>query len=198
MKRGRSDDIVDVTQNKKDVLAVKATVAAKLTSILESWDSFSKEDLRRRITVIRDELIGNATDAERFTPVDLQTAICPNMKQTGFNKIQEIVHREVSLALETVKTKVAFHKLSGRGGVEVDVDGAVALLEERVKEGDCEALWMLGLCCEYGMGTEQDIEEAEKLYGESYEGGNVVGEFLMKNGKGGRGTGVMKLKVNGL
>ena len=97
---------------------------------------------------------------------------------------------------ERAKTKVAYFKLSGRGGVEVDVDGAVALLEERVKEGDCEAMWMLGICCEYGIGTEQDIQRAEKLYRESSGGGNVVGEFLMKNSKGGRGTRVMK--VNGL
>ena len=193
MKRGRCDSAMDEAQNKKDVLVVKATVAAKLTTILESWDSYSKEDLRSRIAVIRDELTGNAIDAERITPVDLQTAICSNMKQTGLNKIDEMVHKEVSLALETVKTKIAFHKLSGRGGVEVDVDGAVTLLEQRVKEGDLEAMWMLGLCCEYGIGTGQDIEEAEELYGECCEGGNVVGEFLMKNGKGGRGTGVMKV-----
>ena len=103
---------------------------------------------------------------------------------------------------DSAKTKVAYCKLSGRGGVEVDADGAVTLLEERIKDSDCEAQWMLGLCCEYGIGIEQDIQRAEKLYRESCEGGNVVGEFLLKNdnwswnGKGGRGTGVMK--VNGL
>ena len=95
---------------------------------------------------------------------------------------------------ESAKTKVFFYKLSGRGGVKFDEDGIVALLEERVKDGDCEAKWMLGLCCEYGMGTEQDIERAVKLYQESCEGGNVVGEFLMKNDKSRRGTGVMIVK----
>ena len=97
---------------------------------------------------------------------------------------------------ESAKTKVAFFKLSGCGGVKVDTGGAVALLEEHVKEGHCEAKWMLGLCCEYGIGTEQDIVRAVKLYRECWEGGNVVGGFLMKNDEGGRGTGVMK--VNGL
>jgi len=58
-----------------------------------------------------------------------------------------------------------------------------------VKEGDCEAVWMLGLCCEYGMGIEQDVERAEVLYQESCKGGNKM--FLMKNGSGGRGSGVM-------
>ena len=92
---------------------------------------------------------------------------------------------------ESAKTKVAFFKLSGRGGVEVDADSAVALLEERVKDKDAEAKWMLGLCCEYGMGTEQDIKSSSSLYKESYEEGNIVGEFLWKNGYGGRGSGVM-------
>ena len=95
---------------------------------------------------------------------------------------------------ERAMTKVAFYKLSGSGGVGIDAFGAVVLLEKRVKDRDCEAKWMLGLCCEYGVGTEQDIERAEKLYRESCEGGNAVGDFLMKNGQGGRGTGMMKVK----
>ena len=95
---------------------------------------------------------------------------------------------------ESAKTSVAYFKLSGLGGAKVDADEAVALLEERVKEGDCEAKWMLGLCCEYGMGTEQDIERAEELYRESFEGGNVVGKLLKENGEDGRGSGVMKVK----
>ena len=89
------------------------------------------------------------------------------------------------------KTKVAFYKLSGVGGVEVDEKGAVVFLEERAKDGDSEAKWMLGLCCEYGMGIEQDIERAELLYRQSKEGGNVVGKFLLENDGDGRGSGVM-------
>ena len=95
---------------------------------------------------------------------------------------------------ESAKTKVAYYKLSGRGGAEADVERAVVLLEERARDGDCEAKWMLGLCCEYGMGAEQDNERARELYRESCEGGNVVGEFLKENGSGGRGSGVMKVK----
>ena len=121
-------------------------------------------------------------------------------KRRRRRKRDEAQYREAVCAMknddERAKTKVAFNKLSGSGGVEVDADGAVALLEERAKDKNCEALWMLGLCCEYGIGTEQDIERAEKLYRKSSEGGNVVGEFLMKNDEGGRGTRVMK--VNGL
>ena len=116
---------------------------------------------------------------------------------TEEQKSDELQYREAVHAMESgderAKTKVAFFKLSGRG-VKIDGEGAVALLEERVKEGDYEAMWMLGLCCEYGIGTEQDIERAEKLYQECWEGRNIVGEFLMKNDEGGRGTGVMKVK----
>ena len=91
----------------------------------------------------------------------------------------------------SAKTKVAYYKLSGLGGAEVDADEAVALLEERAKDRDCEAKWILGLCCEFGMGIEQDIERAEKLYRESCEGGSVVGKFMMENGIRRRGSGVM-------
>ena len=80
-------------------------------------------------------------------------------------------------------TQLAFFKLSGRGGAEVDADEAVALLEERVKDGDCEAEWMLGLCCEYGIGTERDFKRAMSLYGDSCKGGNVVGAFLLNEGR---------------
>ena len=119
-------------------------------------------------------------------------------EEEGRGKSKEISdaaqYREAVNAMEhgdvKAKTKVAFYKLTGLGGVEVDVDEAVALLEERAKEGDSEAKWMLGLCCEYGMGIEQDIERAELLYRQSSEGGNVVGKLLWWN-VGGRGSGVM-------
>ncbi len=109
----------------------------------------------------------------------------------------EAQYREAVNAMENgdenSKTKVAFYKLTGLGGVEVSEEGAVALLEERAKDGDNEAKWMLGLCCEYGMGIEQDIKRAKLLYKESSEGGNVVGKFLLENAEGGRGSGVMKV-----
>ena len=82
---------------------------------------------------------------------------------------------------ESAKTKLAWYKLSGDGGVDVDVNGAVALLEERVKEGDAEAMWMLGVCFEFGLGIEQDIERSSRLYGLSKDEGNEIGENLAKN-----------------
>ena len=90
------------------------------------------------------------------------------------------------------KTKLAWYLLSGYCGAEVDADKAVALLEERVKEDDAEAMWILGLCCEYGMGTEQDIERAETLYKQSKDKGNGIGEYFAENIGGGRGNGVLR------
>ena len=97
---------------------------------------------------------------------------------------------------ESAKTKLAWLKLSGHGGAERDEDGAVKLLEERVPDGDGSAIWMLGVCCEYGMGTEQDIERAEKLYSLSREKGKVIGRFLEWNGKRikARGTGELVME----
>ena len=94
------------------------------------------------------------------------------------------------------KTKLARYLLSGYGGVQIDEDRAVVLLEERVaKDGDAEAMWMLGLCYEYGMGCETSNEEAEALYKRSHEGGNAIGKFLVENGEGNeQGSGMMKVK----
>ena len=105
---------------------------------------------------------------------------------------REIVH-VVERGDNKAKTKLAWYRLSGRGGSKVDVDEAVALLEERVKDKDAEAMWMLGLCYEYGMGCEQDLKRAEELYKHSCECGSVIGKFLTENGKDKRGTGIMKV-----
>ena len=90
------------------------------------------------------------------------------------------------------KTKLAWYLLSGRGGAKIDEDRAVMLLKEQVKDKDSEAMWMLGLCYEYGIGCEQDIPKAETLYKESEESGNVIGELLKNNEE--RGSGILKVK----
>ena len=109
------------------------------------------------------------------------------------------VYKGVVSAVESgdnkAKIKLAWYKLSGRGGAEVDEDGAVALLEERAggEDKDAEAMWMLGMCCEYGMGCEQDLERAESHYKQSDECRSVIGKFLVENGGDERGCGVMKV-----
>ena len=94
------------------------------------------------------------------------------------------------------KTKLARYLLSGYGGAQIDEDRAFDILNERVaKDKDAEAMWMMGLCYEYGMGCETSVEEAETLYKRCCDGGNVIGKFLVENGEGNeRGSGVMKVK----
>ena len=109
---------------------------------------------------------------------------------------EEEKYRNVLRAVESgdnkAKTKLAWYKLSGFGGAEKDKDGAVILLKERVEDKDVEAMWMLGLCYEYGIGCEQDLKRAETLYGQCCDGGNVIGKFLKENGDNNeRGNGIM-------
>ena len=108
---------------------------------------------------------------------------------------EEKQYKDIEKAVESgdnkAKTKLAWYKLSGCGGCEIDVDGAVVLLKERVEDKDTDAMWMLGLCNEFGMGCEQDIEEAQRLYEQCQACGNVIGEFFVKYGKDKRGTGIM-------
>ncbi len=109
------------------------------------------------------------------------------------NSDYEAVLSAVERGEESAKTKLAWYKLCGLEGTKKNVDEAVALLKERVKKKDGEAMWMLGICKEYGIGTEEDIEGAEKLYSESSKRGNVRGEILMTKREYGRGSGKMKL-----
>ena len=110
-------------------------------------------------------------------------------------KEEENQYKDIEKAVESgdnkAKTKLAWYKLSGCGGCEIDVDGALALLIERVKDKDSDAMWMLGLCHEFGMGCEQDIGEAQRLYEQCKDCGSVIGEFFVKYGILERGTGKM-------
>ena len=110
---------------------------------------------------------------------------------------EESEYQDVVLAVESgdnkAKTKLAWYKLSGRGGAEIDEENAIVLLEDRVKDKDEEAMWMLGLCYEYGIGCEQNLERTETLYCQSYEGGSVIGKFLAENKKNERGSGIMEI-----
>ena len=91
------------------------------------------------------------------------------------------------------KTKLAWSMLSGFGNDIVNEDEAVRMLEERVEVGDAEAMWMLGICKEYGRGTSQDIKGAEDLYEKSDLAGNEVGHDLVWKKTLGRGNGIMKI-----
>ena len=68
---------------------------------------------------------------------------------------------------------------------------AVAILEECVEDDDEEAMWMLGLCKEYGIGTQQDFTRADLLYSQSIKEGSVFGKFSKEQGQ--RGNGVLRV-----
>ena len=105
--------------------------------------------------------------------------------EEGWLKLKyEDVNKAVEGGDESAKTKLAWLKISGLGGAEKDKDGAVALLEERVKNGDDEAMWMFGVCNEYGIGTKQDMERAKDLYKQSFEKWNEIGMFFVTHGGG--------------
>ena len=103
----------------------------------------------------------------------------------NYNDVKTIIE----MGDNTAKTKLAWLMLSGLGGAGKDEEYAVNLLKERVEEDDGEAMWILGLCNEYGMGTKQDIEQAEILYKHSKEKGNYIDDIFatFKYYKRGRG-----------
>ena len=87
--------------------------------------------------------------------------------------------------------------LDGRDGMARDADGAVVVLQQQVDEHhDAQAMWLLGLCCEYGMGTKQDTKRAEQLYQQAAEQGDKTAKLLVDklNNKNGRGCLEMDLK----
>ena len=80
--------------------------------------------------------------------------------------------------------------LEGSHGVARDAHGAVVVLEERTKDHDSQAMWLLGLCCEFGMGTEQDTQRAQQLFKQAAQQGDETAKLLVvdklknKNGRG--------------
>ena len=109
----------------------------------------------------------------------------------------ELKYEDVKKAIERgekkAKTKLAWLMLSGLRGAEKDEDGAVALLAERVKDGDTDAMWILGECYVFGLGTEQDLVRAKKLYKQSHDGGNKIGSFFASHKENGRGDGYLRI-----
>ena len=72
------------------------------------------------------------------------------------------------------RIKLVWYKLSGVGCGKID-DEDIAFLEG-VKDKDKKAMWLLGLCYEYGMGCQQDLEKAHSLFeqAQALDGGRVV------------------------
>ena len=79
------------------------------------------------------------------------------------------------------KTRRAWMILAGVNEGDTEKEEAVQILEERVKEGDSDAMWILGLCCEYGIGIDRDSERKEMLFKQSHDLGNEIGSFFSVN-----------------
>ena len=116
-------------------------------------------------------------------------------QQEEMSKTQQ--QEEEMMAKKTEEcVKKARWMLEGSHGMTRDADTAVVLLEDLVnKDRNTEAMWMLGVCCEFGIGTQQDVERAEQLFQNATQQGNTTAELLtgkLKNNNG-RGQAQMDL-----
>ena len=95
---------------------------------------------------------------------------------------------------DDAKKDLAWFLLTGRGGAKIDENRALALLNECSMNNDCEAMWMLGLCFEFGKGIEQNIKEAQLYYQRSDAGGNAIGQYLAHRTHNKLATGKMEVE----
>ncbi len=110
-------------------------------------------------------------------------------EEEDYNSVLEAVEK----GDESAKTKAAWLILAGLGDDEIDV---IALLKERMVEGDFEAMWMLGVCKEFGIETKQNTNQAAMLYDQSRDGGSKIGLILVDNiwKEKERGKGYLEIK----
>ena len=84
--------------------------------------------------------------------------------------------------------------LEGSHGMARDADGAVVVLQQQVDEHhDAQAMWLLGLCCEYGRGTEQDTQRAEQLFQQAAQQGDETAKLLVDQLRNSSGRGCLDM-----
>ena len=128
------------------------------------------------------------------------TSLCVSRKTDAFfsEAMGNAVSEEVPEAVENKKSdsnheEVLNAKTEDEKAV-MDPRELVASLKKGAKAGDGEAMWVLGICEEYGIGTKQNFEKAERLYEQSSNANNKTGKILSQKGGCGRGSGEMVLK----
>ena len=97
---------------------------------------------------------------------------------TARNKIDESKLQEVLNAVKKGEdgSRIKLEQLTfSKLGVDEEM---IRRFGEQVEKGDSEAMWKLGLCKEYGLGTKQSVREAESLHEESSDCGNPIGIIL--------------------
>ena len=93
-------------------------------------------------------------------------------------------------------TEEARWLLEGSHGKARDAKAAVVLLEEKAKNNDSDAMWMLGVCCEFGMSTEQDVARAEQLYQQAAQQQNTTAQLLLDKLKNWNGRGCTNMNLS--
>ena len=103
------------------------------------------------------------------------------------------------MAAATTKTATekALWMLEGSHGMARDANGAVVVLEERTKHHNAQAMWLLGLCCEYGIGTQQDTQRAEQLFQQAAQRRNKTAKLLVGKLKNKKGRGRLDMNLQG-
>ena len=86
-------------------------------------------------------------------------------------------------------------KMEGGRSKKPDFKTAVEWLE-KAKVHDAEAMWMLGVFCEFGMGTAQDVGRAVELYRLAAEQGNKQAALMMDKLKNKNGRGCTKMDLS--
>ena len=56
---------------------------------------------------------------------------------------------------------------------------ADTVLQEKAERGDTDCIWMLGVCYEDGVGVEQSVWQAEKLYESAAQRGNTTAAMVL-------------------
>ena len=201
-KVAEKDDESEKLEEFKAQCAAALEEAIKHKRLVEKTYKPKLEELKVQCAAALEEAINHKHSIEetykpKLDELKVQCAAALDEANAHFKTIMDALDQEYTTALkaveggdESAKTKLAWLKLSGVGGAEKDEDG-VAVLEERVNEGDDEAMWMLGVCNEYGIGTEQDIKRAVNLYKQSSERRNEIGMSFVDSGGCGRGSGEM-------
>ena len=67
------------------------------------------------------------------------------------------------------------------------------LANKHRNNNNADAMWMLGVCCEFGIGTEQDVHRAEQLFESAAQQGNTTAMLLTDKLKNKNGRGCMEI-----
>ena len=94
-----------------------------------------------------------------------------------YKKIKKVYDKGES----NVVGRIAWYLLSGRGGIEKDVEKAFVLLENKADLCDKGmGWWLLGLCYEFGLGTERDRFKTITCYRHANRSKSEIASFLRK------------------